>query len=91
MQITEKKVENSGMPQGALVNRHCIMKEDKSGMLGLDDLKLCTNLTIYGRTYRIVSTDAFTRWYYEQNGIEVGPEDNPEENNVLLIFRNSNF
>mmetsp|Transcript_16707 Transcript_16707/g.41351 ORF Transcript_16707/g.41351 Transcript_16707/m.41351 type:complete len:615 (+) Transcript_16707:249-2093(+) len=75
MQLTERKIENSGIMGGALLKRHCIMKEDNSGTLGLDDLKCGTNLEVYSRVYRIVACDAFTRWYYEKNGIDAGVEE----------------
>ena len=61
MQLTEHKTENSGLPQGALVCRHCIHRADGNGHIGLDDLHLGTNIEIYKRFYRIVGCDAFTR------------------------------
>ncbi len=73
-QLTERKSVNSGMPQGALVCRHCIRKADDS-IVGLDDLRCGTNIEIYNRVYRVVGCDAFTRWYYAQNGIDVGDEE----------------
>lgn len=73
--LIEKKSENSGLPQGALLNRHCIMRADGSGMMGLDDLQCGRNVEIYSRVYRIVDCDAFTRWYYAQNGQDAGPAE----------------
>ncbi|CAD7969832.1 unnamed protein product [Amoebophrya sp. A25] len=76
-QVTERKVQNSGVQGGAYISRHCIPKANGSGPLGLDDLKCGQNLEIYSRIYRVVACDAFTRWYYEKNGIDVGEEEEP--------------
>lgn len=75
MQVDEHKTANSGLWQGSMVKRHCILNADESGYMGLDDLKCGQNITMYARTYHIVGCDAFTRWYYAQNGIEAGEEE----------------
>lgn len=85
-QIDEAKIENSGIAmQGALIKRHCIPRADNSGVLSIEDFKCGEEVEIYNKRFRIVSCDPFTRWYYEQIGLDVGvdelaPEDRFNEN-----------
>ncbi len=60
--------------KGEKPNRNC-----NTSTPGLDDLKCGQNLEIYSRVYRIVACDAFTRWYYEKNGIDAGQEEDVPE------------
>ena len=50
------------------------MNKDESAYMGLDDLKCGQNIELYARVYHIVACDEFPRWYFLQNGIEVGEE-----------------
>jgi len=75
MEVNESKTVNSGLWEGAMVRRHCIMNKDESAYMGLDDLKCGQNIELYSRVYHIVACDEFTRWYFHQNGIEVGEEE----------------
>lgn len=75
IQIDEAKLENCGMMQGALAKRHCIPRADDSGMLGIEDFKCGEETEIYSKRFRIISCDPFTRWYYEQIGLDAGPEE----------------
>jgi len=76
LQIDEPKVENSGIAtQGAFAKRHCIPKADGTGMISMEDLRCGGNVEIYAKVFRIVSCDAFTRWYYEQVGLDAGEEE----------------
>merc|ERR1719486_1063743 len=86
MQITEPKVENSGIwPQGPFVARHRIPKpanvtspfdQDGNGSYYTpEDLKMGTEVSIYSRVFRIVSCDAFTKFFYEEGGLDVGIEE----------------
>jgi len=80
LQIDEPKVENSGIaPQGALAKRHCIPKADGSGMISMADLKCGGDVEVYSKKFRIVSCDPFTRWYYEQVGLDAGEEEQAPE------------
>lgn len=85
-EVNEQKIENAGMYQGKMVRRHCIVKPDGS-FLSLNDLRCGINLEIYGRVYRIVGCDGFTRWYYAQNGIEAGEEEDAPKDQFLLAER----
>jgi len=80
MQITESKVENSGIwPQGPFVKRHRIPRPGDdtggSGYWSPEDLKMGTSVTIYSRTFRIVGCDAFTKWFYKEAGLDIGVEE----------------
>lgn len=76
VRIQEPRVENSGIPQGVFLKRHQVPRQDGAGFLGPDDLRCGENVVIYGRTYHVTGCDRFTRWFYEQNDIDVG-EDEP--------------
>jgi len=76
MQISEPKAENSGIPQGVFLKRHRFPRPDGQGFMGPDDFRCGATVTIYERTYHVVGCDRFTRWFCEENGIDVG-EDGP--------------
>mmetsp|Transcript_85968 Transcript_85968/g.248149 ORF Transcript_85968/g.248149 Transcript_85968/m.248149 type:complete len:619 (+) Transcript_85968:42-1898(+) len=72
----EPRVENSGIPQGQFLKRHRVPRPDGDGFMGPDDFRCGIDVTLYGRTYHICGCDRFTRWFYEENGIDIG-EDEP--------------
>lgn len=61
MSIIEPVVENSGIPQGKLVKRQRLAKNDVGDHYHWKDLNLAINITIYGKTFRIVDCDRFTQ------------------------------
>mmetsp|Transcript_94051 Transcript_94051/g.166575 ORF Transcript_94051/g.166575 Transcript_94051/m.166575 type:complete len:635 (-) Transcript_94051:73-1977(-) len=73
--ITEPRVENSGIPQGQFLKRHRVPKADGSGFIGPGDFKIGEETVIYGRHFHITGIDRFTRWFYEENGIDLGPDE----------------
>jgi len=74
MHIAEPKIENSGIPQGVFVKRHRIPKSDNS-YFTVDDLYIGAELDIYGRVFRLIDCDAFTREFYISNGNELSPAE----------------
>ncbi|XP_009566498.2 EF-hand domain-containing protein 1 isoform X1 [Cuculus canorus] len=76
MSVIEPVVQNSGLPQGKLVRRHRVPKNDHGDYYHWKDLNRGMNITMYGRTYRIVNCDPFTQVFLESQGIELNP---PEE------------
>jgi hypothetical protein len=76
LQIAEPRVENSGIPQGAFLKRQRVLRADGQGFIGPDDFRVGAEISIYSRTYHLTGCDRFTRWFYEENGIDVG-EDEP--------------
>eukprot|EP00397_Hematodinium_sp_SG-2012_P011612 GEMP01011756.1.p1 GENE.GEMP01011756.1~~GEMP01011756.1.p1 ORF type:complete len:656 (+),score=133.88 GEMP01011756.1:47-1969(+) len=88
LQIDEPKVENCGIPmQGSFTKRHCVPKADDSGVISIEDLKCGEDIEIYGKKFRIVSCDPFTRWYYEQIGLDAGVEESAMEDNFQTKMR----
>jgi hypothetical protein len=59
VQVNEPKEENSGIPQGSFIKRHHIPK-GRGEFYTVVDFGLGSDLSFYGRTYRIVDCDAFT-------------------------------
>ena len=83
--MNEPKEENSGIPQGSFVKRHHIPK-GRGEFYTVLDFKLGTDLTFYGRTFRIVDCDAFTAQFFEENNLELGePEDYPYNLSLIHI------
>jgi len=77
LQVNEPKEENSGIPQGSYIKRHHIPK-GRGEFYTVLDFQLGTDITFYGRTFRIVDCDAFTAQFFQENGLELGePEDYP--------------
>merc|ERR1712159_19944 len=77
LQVNEPKEENSGIPQGAFIKRHHIPK-GRGEFYTVLDFELGTDISFYGRTFRIVDCDAFTAQFFQENGLELGePEDYP--------------
>ncbi|CAJ1399600.1 unnamed protein product [Effrenium voratum] len=72
--INEPKVENSGMPQGNFLKRQKVIKED--GMqLGPDDFQIGQEICIVGHTFHICGCDRYTRWFFEENGLELADDE----------------
>ncbi|NWX16210.1 EFHC1 protein, partial [Aegotheles bennettii] len=76
MTVIEPVVQNSGLQQGKLLKRHRVPKNDQGEHYHWKDLNRGMNITMYGRTYRIVNCDPFTQVFLESQGIELNP---PEE------------
>jgi len=73
--INEVKEENSGMPQGSLLNRHKIEKADGSGYISYLDFNLKSDIFIYGKKFRICDCDDFTRKFYEENNLPINESE----------------
>ena len=61
--ITEPKQVNAGIPQGAFLKRHCVLKPDGTPFVP-DDFCIGADTGIYGRQIRIYDCDDYTRRYY---------------------------
>ena len=68
--ITEPKIENSGIPQGAFVKRHRIPKTNNE-YVTLEDLFIGAELAVYGRVIKLVACDDFTRSFYVSRDIQL--------------------
>ncbi|NXY19486.1 EFHC1 protein, partial [Atrichornis clamosus] len=76
MCVIEPVVKNSGLLQGKLMKRHRVPKNEQGDFYHWKDLNLGINLPMYGRTYRLVNCDSFTKVFLESQGIALNP---PEE------------
>ena len=77
--ITEPRIENSGIPQGVFLKRHKVPKADGS-IYTHKDLDLGMSLDIYGRVFRIIDCDEFTKKFYADLGVTLKPvEDYPSD------------
>lgn len=79
-QINEPKQDNSGIPQGQLIRRHRFPAPD-GGYIKPEDLRIGSDLAVYGRKIRLTDCDQFSREYYTSLGLDqphgVGVEDDP--------------
>ncbi|NXW41201.1 EFHC1 protein, partial [Nyctiprogne leucopyga] len=75
MCVIEPAVQNSGLLQGKLIKRHQVPKNDRGDHYHWKDLNRAMNITMYGRTYRIVDCDPFTQVFLESQGIELNPPE----------------
>ncbi|KAM5286799.1 EF-hand domain-containing protein 1 isoform 1-T1 [Hipposideros larvatus] len=75
MSVIEPIVENSGIPQGKLIKRQRLAKNDQGDHYHWKDLNRGINITIYGKTFRIVECDRFTQVFLESQGIELNPPE----------------
>jgi len=66
MAIVEKPQLNSGLPQGTLVRRGIVHKEDGTAY-GPEDFRLGEEIMVYGRAYKLVDCDNATRKYLRRN------------------------
>jgi len=78
--VVEHKQENSGVPQGNLIKRHCFEKEF-GGNLMLEDLVAGDQtFTMYGKTFVICGCNGSTSRYLAQNNYpEVSQEGFPSD------------
>ena len=69
MHIIEKRIENSGLTQGIFLKRHQVPKTDGSGAFTYKDLNVAMNIDLYGRVFRIVDCDPFTKSFFANEGL----------------------
>jgi hypothetical protein len=67
IKIVEHAQTNSGIPQGTLLRRCIVQKEDGTPVT-LDDIQYGEDIVIYGRLYSIVNCSGATRVYLENIG-----------------------
>ncbi|XP_077990031.1 EF-hand domain-containing protein 1-like [Glandiceps talaboti] len=99
--VVEPHVENSGMPQGKLIKRQRLPKNDQGDHWHWKDFNLGINVTFYGKVFRVVDCDLFTQNFMAQEGIDLNgceaiPADpynnNRKESAALQMFNTpSNF
>ena len=77
--ITEPRVENSGIPQGIFLKRMKVPKPNDKGNYTYDDLNVSIDIDIFGKVFRIIDCDAFTKDFYAQKGIMLNPPESLPE------------
>eukprot|EP00435_Cladocopium_sp_Y103_P013227 s989_g3.t1 len=77
--MSEPRIENSGIVQGSFLKRQRVSRNDGSGFIGPEDLRCGIQITLFGRTYHITGCDSFTRWYYREIGVDIGENEEVQE------------
>merc|ERR1719428_2638126 len=67
--ITEPRQDNSGLPQGTLIRRHRFPASEGS-YIRPEDLRIGSDLAVYGKNIRLCDCDGFTREYFMNLGLE---------------------
>lgn len=73
MRIDEPKEDNSGIPQGVFLKRHRVPKADGTPV-SFEDFVIGGTLEVYGRSFNVLSCDAFTREFLTNSGITVNAD-----------------
>jgi len=70
--VLEPNVENSGIPQGKLIRRQRLPKEDATGEhYTYKDIKINDTVTFYGKVFHITDCDNWTKEYLMSQGLVV--------------------
>nr|XP_015194526.1 PREDICTED: EF-hand domain-containing protein 1 [Lepisosteus oculatus] len=78
--VMEPVVENSGIPQGKLIKRQQLPKNDHGEHYHWKDLNLGIDLCVYGTAYRLAHCDSYTQEFLESQGVVLNePEDIPSD------------
>jgi len=82
IEVIEPHVKNSGIPQGTLIRRHRIPlpAPNDDDFYTVDSFNVGSEVELYGRKFKLVSCDTFTRNFLTKLGVNVGemhhsPED----------------
>ena len=63
--IIEPKQSNSGVPQGAFLNRQMVLKGDGMTPFMPQDFMVGCDIGIHGRAIRITDADEYTRKFFD--------------------------
>ncbi|KAF0292157.1 EF-hand domain-containing protein 1 [Amphibalanus amphitrite] len=79
--IMEPAVDNAGIPQGKLLRRHRVPKNDAGEYYHWKDFDVQDDVCFYGIYYHIYDCDPFTRQLYESEGIDLreGEPSTPDD------------
>ncbi|PIK58530.1 putative EF-hand domain-containing family member C2 [Apostichopus japonicus] len=80
IQVNEPQVNNSGIPQGTLIKRHRIPlpPPNDAHCYTVEHFNVGSEMTLYGRTFKITGCDQFTYNFLRKLGMRVNPpEDTP--------------
>lgn len=71
MSVVEPVVQNSGIPQGLLIKRQRLPKNDLGDFWHWKDLNVGMNITMYGKVFHTYDCDKFTADYLQSEGIDL--------------------
>jgi len=63
--INEPKVINSGTPQGVFLKRQAVIKPGTKDLFVPADFLIGETVDIYGRQYKIIDADPYTRNFFQ--------------------------
>lgn len=85
--IVEPIVENSGIPQGKLIKRQRLPKNDQGEHWEWKDLNIGNDVVFYGKTFHIYSCNCYTKQFMASEGIIVSPDEECPEDPYILSRR----
>ena len=92
MHIDEIREENSGIVQGYFIKRQRCQKEGQKGVfITWRDFNLRGEIFLFGKKFRICDCDDFTKYYYNQHGIQLNEPEKIPEINFEDKFKNVDF
>ncbi|XP_033003020.1 EF-hand domain-containing family member C2 [Lacerta agilis] len=82
IQVVEPQVKNSGIPQGTILRRHRVPlpPPNEDQFYTIDNFNIDTDLIFYGRRYRIIDCDQFTKNFLRKMGVRLNcPVNCPDD------------
>ncbi|NXG62012.1 EFHC2 protein, partial [Hemiprocne comata] len=75
IQVLEPRVKNSGINQGTIVRRHRIPlpPPHEEEFYTIDNFNINIEIILYGRRYKIIDCDQFTKNFLRKMGIKLNP------------------
>merc|ERR1712106_156426 len=71
----EPVIENSGTPQGKLLQRQRLPKDDLGNSYHWTDLNCGVDMLVYGRVYHITGCDEYTASFFASEGVKLNPQE----------------
>lgn len=85
--VVEPPVSNSGIPQGKLIKRQRLPKNDLGECWHWKDLNIGIDVSIYGKMFHIYNCDQWTKEFMSSEGIELNPPE-PQPLDPYIQSRN---
>jgi len=73
--VVEPIVENSGIPQGKLIKRQRLPKNDQGEHWLWKDLNIGNDVVFYGKTFHICNCNNYTKEFMQSEGIMLNPDE----------------
>lgn len=86
VEVTEPKVQNSGIAQGKLIGRSAL-KQENGELVGPAHLLPGTTIKVYGKAIRVCSTDPWTRaWLSDNLSLDVPADQEIPQNGASRVL-----